>query len=66
MGVVSPRRQGVLCIAVGVAAILVEVLLRLLDTHYDSFQAYRAPALVAVGILLIVVGVLRIRGKITK
>lgn len=62
----SQRSQGAICIVLGLATIVFEGLLVVLDRHYDSFQAVRAPALVVVGIALIVVGVLRLRGRISR
>ena len=57
------RTQGILLIILGIAATAGGLLVELLDHHLDTFETYRTPALILIGAIAIVVGILRLRGR---
>lgn len=61
----SRRAQGVATVSVGAVALVSGVLVELFDHNLGGSLAWRTPGLIVIGVIAIVVGVLRLRGKIT-
>jgi lipopolysaccharide export LptBFGC system permease protein LptF len=62
----SRRTQGILLVVIGAVAAVGGVLLELFDHHLDSYLTWKTPVLIVVGVIALIVGFVRLRGRITR